>query len=334
MQHKFIRSARKTSYLTELIERYQDYRARSPSKGGQQTISPAITNNEMWESNGTIHSDWNFDTIKTNSVMGTFRSMARDLLPSGMDVDKEVEGSISGEEDQSLYTSAATKGSDPLFGSAGFGMNMQAAHSTMVIRHAPDELDSRDVPSLLVSGGISSSGESSSSIGPATPSQPPDAILPLDAPSAYTGSVRVSQRSSYAARHDTRGAGTVMRETDLGTGVDTIRPVNKVDTMGSLRLSAEFVGSRREGGRSSPSSPSPLSSAKDRLSHKRSPSELAKASNLIVGEVVLPILQNVSFSHFYNCTEAAPHVAAGHSRRHGRPRNRVAKHAVSWLHGA
>jgi len=109
----------------------------------------------------------------------------------------------------------------------------------------------------------------------------------MGAPPAYSGSIRAGQRSSYVARNDIRGAGTMMREADLGTGVDTIRPVKKVDTMGSLRLSAEFVGSRREGGGSAPPSPS-----KDRSSHKRGPGGLAKAGNLIVDEVVLPILQN------------------------------------------
>lgn len=105
--------------------------------------------------------------------------------------------------------------------------------------------------------------------------------------------MRAGQRSPYVACHDARGAGT---EADLGTGVDMNRPVEKVDTMGSLRLSAEFVGSRREGGESTPTSPT-----RDRLSHKRSPSSLAKAGNLIVDKVVLPILKNVS-SLFYNCT--------------------------------
>lgn len=75
-----------------------------------------------------------------------------------------------------------------------------------------------------------------------------------------------------------------MREADLGTGVDTIRPVKKVDTAGSLRISAEHVGSLRKGSTSSPSSPT---------SHKRVASELGRAGVSIVDEVVLPVLQQV-----------------------------------------
>ncbi len=76
-----------------------------------------------------------------------------------------------------------------------------------------------------------------------------------------------------------------MREADLGTGIDTIRPVKKVDPAGSLRLSSEFVGSmRKEGSVSSPRSPT----------LKRTSSDFEKAGRSLVDEVVLPILSNVS----------------------------------------
>lgn len=78
-----------------------------------------------------------------------------------------------------------------------------------------------------------------------------------------------------------------MREADLGTGVDTIRPVKKVDTVGSLRMSAGYVGSiRREGSGSTPTSPTTTT-------HRRAASEASKAGKALIDEVVLPILQNV-----------------------------------------
>lgn len=81
------------------------------------------------------------------------------------------------------------------------------------------------------------------------------------------------------------GVGTVLNEADLGTGVDTIRPVKKVDPVGSLRLSSEYVGSvRKDGGTVSPTS----------SVFNRSLSEGAKAGNAMVDQVVVPILQNVS----------------------------------------
>lgn len=267
LQHRFIRSARKTSYLTELIERYQDYRTRTPAKGGHQQ-GLTVRNSEMWEDNGTIRSDWNFDTVKSNAAMGTFRSMARDLVQPSVDEEGYLDEDESGLGHGSVDTGAATKGSDPL---TGIGQNARASHSTMIIKPTPDEQEEPDAQSFL------ESSESSSGRQEANPS--------LGAPPAYTGSVRASRRSSYKARNDVHGAGSLLREADLGTGVDTIRPHKKVDTVGSLRLSAEFVGSmRKEGGGSTPSSPS---------KGKRGGTELVRAGESIVDEVVLPILQNV-----------------------------------------
>jgi len=103
--------------------------------------------------------------------------------------------------------------------------------------------------------------------------------------------VRTPRRSSYAAR--TAPNGTIVREADLGTGVDTIRPVKKIDTTGSLRLSSEYVGSMRAREGSSSLTTSPTSPGKDKSSsvHKRAASDAAKAGRSLVDDVVLPALQ-------------------------------------------
>ncbi|KAF5389133.1 hypothetical protein D9757_004888 [Collybiopsis confluens] len=269
LQHRFIRGARKTSYLTELIERYQDYRTRTPQKGGNQMYQATVRNNMAWDANSSIRSDWNFDTIKTSSIMGTFRGMAKDL--SSMSETSDDEFSDSGLPG-TMETGGATKGSDPLI-NGRIGSNLGAAQSTVVIKSSPPSSphSEKDMAALLESQELSQS-----------PEAPPDAIPP---PPAYnSGSVRNNRRSSYAERHAVNGAGTVMREADLGTGVDTIRPVKKVDTLGSLRISAEHVGELRKsasGSISSPSSPT---------THGRAASETGKAGVSIVDEVVLPVL--------------------------------------------
>ena len=278
LQHRFIRGARKTSYLTELIERYQDYRSRSPQKG-QQMYQPSIRNTVAWDSNGTMKSDWNFDTLRSTAAMGTFRTMAKDLvMPATMEADDD---DISVYEDYSSMdtNNGATHGSEPLVG-GGLGSNSQAAHSTVIIKpsHPAPEMD---VPALLASEGSSPDPTSSGS-----PSTPPDG-----APPAYTGSIRSNRRASYAERSSARGAGTILKEADLGTGVDTIRPVKKVDPVGSLRISADFVGSmRREGSGSTPTSPT---------SRSHAVSEAAKGGKAMVDEVVLPILQKVCMTLKY-----------------------------------
>ncbi|KAL0949993.1 hypothetical protein HGRIS_010004 [Hohenbuehelia grisea] len=267
LQHRFIRTARKTSYLTELIERHQDYRSRQPQKGNQP-FQPTVRNSMAWDTNASIRSDWNFETIKSMSAMGTFRSMAKDLapMPPGMIPDEEDEYQSDG-GNASVDTAAATKGSDPLVN--GLGMNSQAAHSTVIIRPPRSAAVDQDA-----SGPLDTVDESTNR------GESP----PLGAPPAY-GSIRSSRRTSYAGRTSLNGAGTVMREADLGTGVDTIRPVKKVDAAGSLRLSAEYVGAaRKDSSGSAPTLPS--------ISHKRVASEASRAGVAIVDDVVLPILQN------------------------------------------
>ncbi len=301
MQHRFIRSARKTSYLTELIERYQDFRSRSPGKGPQY-YQATIRNSGAWD--GTLRSEWDFNTIRTSSAMGSLRSMAKDIMPPGMVPDDDYDELP--EEDESMYdahasintTAATTKGSDvplqPPNGLGGLAMNPDAGHSTVVIRSYPRS-DEKDAPSLVNDSG---SDENPSSA-PITPSQ---SVEDVDAqvadasepPPAYTGSVRSSRRASYAARHNIN-TGTVLGEADLGSGVDTIRPVKKVDTVRSLRLSEEYVGSlrSREGSTSSSGPASPQSSTKS--PHRRVASEAQKAGKSLVDDVVLPVLQQVRF---------------------------------------
>ncbi|KAI3612319.1 ste20-like serine threonine kinase [Moniliophthora roreri] len=269
LQHRFIRGARKTSYLTELIERYQDYRSRSPQRG-HQVHQGTVRGTMQWDANSSIRSDWNFDTIKTSSVMGTFRSMAKDLVIPDENEDDQDVASLT-EIHGSIDTGAATKGTDPSIGS-----NPLAAHSTVILKDVPPSPASeKDMASLI--NAQQASSESAVDDSPNPDSTPPP---------AYSGSMRSGRRSSYAARNAVNGAGTIMREADLGNGVDTIRPVKKVDTAGSLRLSSEYVGDmRREGSTSTPTSPT-------NRSHRRAASEMGKAGTAIVDEVVLPILQN------------------------------------------
>lgn len=249
LQHRFIRSAKKTSYLTELIERHQEWRAKTPQKGHRDH---GTVKNTTWDGNDSMRSDWNFDTVKSISAMGTFRGSARDLLmPPGMIPEEDD----FDDTDESIDTGGATQGSDPLT-SSGIGSNSHAAHSTVIIKAPlPPPLD----------------------LDPATLED--DA--PKGAPPAYSnGSIRNTRRASYSARVSTDGKGTVLNEADLGTGIDTIRPVKKVDAAGSLRLSNDFVGSMRK-----------EASNASYGSHKRAGSEGARAGKAMVEEVVLPVLK-------------------------------------------
>ncbi|KAG2118745.1 kinase-like domain-containing protein [Suillus discolor] len=290
LQHRFIKSAKKTSYLTELVERYQEFRAKSPQKGQPTAYQATIRGTAMWESNDTIRSDWNFDTVKSTSIMGTFSSVAKDLVPDMDDEDMgDEERSIYEDDEGSIETGGAINGSAPS-GSGGIGINIGAAHSTVAIK---TPLDEPDISALLAA----EEGSESESVDGAEPRTPPSQIThpaddetPLGSPPAYTGSIRSAMRSSYAARHKMTGAGTIMREADLGSGVDTIRPVKRVDAAGSLRLSAEYVGTRSR--ETSPSSPTTPSKDRPSSSFKRRVSDAERAGRVMIDDVVLPVLQN------------------------------------------
>jgi serine/threonine-protein kinase 24/25/MST4 len=223
--------------------------------------------------------------------MGSFRNMAKDLVGSDMipDEDEEVTSLFGTAEDgESLETGAATRGSDTPPNPGEAGSEIQAGHNTVVVRSQ-----------LISPHGLAAPLEEVNLSDATNPPRPTDANAnpDLGAPPAY---VRTPRRSSYAAR--TAPNGTIVREADLGTGVDTIRPVKKIDTTGSLRLSSEYVGSlrAREGRDGSsngsvPTSPTSPVKDKDRPSvHKRAASDAAKAGQSLVDEVVLPTLQRVS----------------------------------------
>ncbi|KAH9179606.1 Pkinase-domain-containing protein [Lactarius sanguifluus] len=287
LQHRFIRGARKTSYLTELTERYQEWRTRTPARG--QAAQPSIRNSIASWDNGTLKSEWNFETIKSTAAMGSFRNMAKDLIPPGMipDEDEEVvslfETAEDGDGDSLENWRSNERQRSPTKPRQSLVRKSQQGTSTVVIRsQLISHPEQHSVP--LEDATLSDA----SNTGLADANTGPD----LGDPPAY---VRTPRRSSYAAR--TAPNGTIVREADLGTGVDTIRPVKKIDTTGSLRLSSEYVGSMRaregrDGSGSSSLTTSPTSPVKDKSSaHKRAASEAARAGRSFVDEVVLPAIQ-------------------------------------------
>ncbi|KAL5527754.1 hypothetical protein ACEPAG_6555 [Sanghuangporus baumii] len=342
LQHRFIKNAKRTSCLTELIERYQDYAARTPQKKGAQGangIAPAQqqTIRGTWGRSDTVRSEWIFETVHFGAAAGV--NGAGGAMPPGMIpdddasyYDDELEGLAPIEESEDSYDSgAATKGSDdPFSGSGGrLGMNDAASHSTVVIRPPlPPASNGR----TSVYGSRESADEAL-----ANPDADADAeAAGLGAPPAYdtpgaspspqqqsplstntgTGNANgnvtgtgnsnspppspnsARRRSTHAER--TSGRGTPLRPGDIGNGVDTIRPVKRVDTAGSLKLSAEYVGAVREGleagyntrGSASSGGAAAAEGEKDSKERRRRASENARAGRAMMDEVVVPVVQN------------------------------------------
>lgn len=109
LQHRFVRGtgARRTALLTDLIERYQEYRARSPGKSpikanasnapGGGTIRPGAAFGPGMTMGGgnlsdSMRSDWSFGTVAAG---GTLR-----VRPDGSIGPAHSEDSDEGEEDQ------------------------------------------------------------------------------------------------------------------------------------------------------------------------------------------------------------------------------------------
>jgi serine/threonine-protein kinase 24/25/MST4 len=84
-----------------------------------------------------MRSDWNFDTVKSMSALGTYSGTVNDLLPSAMvSEDSEPFDEVNG----SIDSEVATNGSDPI------GMNLDTAHSTVIIKtpSSPGPVDTTD----------------------------------------------------------------------------------------------------------------------------------------------------------------------------------------------
>jgi len=128
LQHRFIRTARKTSSLTELIERHQDYAARSGKAAHLQGADTAL-GQETWGANSTLRSGWSFDTVRTDAAYGTYRSNVQDVL-AGSKI------GTTPDDDASVYSSASIRGSgsEQSGNPNGIGNNQAASHSTVVIK--------------------------------------------------------------------------------------------------------------------------------------------------------------------------------------------------------
>lgn len=251
---------------------------------------PTLRNSGVWDS---MRSDWNFDTIRSSSAIGSIRNMAKRLSMHETIPDEEFDYDDDDgfEPRESINTDGATHGSEvpsnPLM------PNSNAGHSTVIIRPVSGAYSEKDVPALVTDNG---SDETANLTEPSTPPQlSPVSSDTNEPPPAYSGSVRStssSRRASYAARNNLT-TGTILGEADLGNGVDTIRPVKKVDTVRSLRLSEEYVGNlkRERSGSGSQSGSSPSSPVNTKGSAKRL--EAADAGRAMVDEVLLPTLEKV-----------------------------------------
>ncbi|CUA69147.1 Serine/threonine-protein kinase svkA [Rhizoctonia solani] len=266
LQHRFIKGARRgTSSLTELIERYQDFRTRqprAPNPKDHPTIRQSVYDTYAGGADGSIRSEWLFESVRSSAPPSGYGSV-QDIL-----YEEDGEGNEIRPSKGDTYSSV-----DSICGSA-----------------IEDDLQPQAVDKPIKTPGTST---------PSSPVTPRSSVQALGRDGTASPTSPRQKRSSHAARNDP--SGTVVREGDVGDGMNTMRPVKRVDAAGSLRLSNEYVGSVRsrssgdsgEGSGENALTESVISNGDAKAARKRAKSlgESAQAGRALVDEVVVPVLQ-------------------------------------------
>ncbi|EPQ27187.1 uncharacterized protein PFL1_05110 [Pseudozyma flocculosa PF-1] len=384
LQHRFIKYAKKTSMLTELIERHQEWKARGATRGGA-IVRDQMHAAELSESTmgGTMMSEWQFDTMRSRASMYDEPEEDEDGDRESIDVwARQGRGPPEDGEDRAGY--ATVRGTRPaedlmhamestLKGLPGKGISSRRSSAEDSNDDVSDIYNGADDSGDNLSGASSTPATSTAS-GPSTPAdqlqtkqnldgrgsihvdalrqsfrgmQPGgfggDSLLSPPMPHADSGieietaaatmassaggtraleSMRAagkvtpsssrrnlhdastprSRRSSWNERHDING--TILKEGDVASGLDTLRPVRRLDANGSAKLSNEYIGSWRNG--TPPTNPADQASDSPRRSRHGSGSgsgsgsvpgsgpgsipEEDSAGASLVHNVILPVL--------------------------------------------
>ncbi|KZT60719.1 Pkinase-domain-containing protein, partial [Calocera cornea HHB12733] len=242
LQHRFVRGAKRASYLTELIGRLSEWKARATPPEGKAkevrsadggTVRPSFgTVSESGGEGGTVSSGWDFDTVRSALGSGAPPQVSARARGSSTDgAEKEEDRMESWEQ------------------STGWGTAESYAGSSSLAQTAP------------------------------IPADPFTAEAPPRTPPRH------SRHGSYASqRSRTSPDRTVLVDGHVGSGHETVRPSKLLPGEGSPRSSGRQFGGRRK-------VPSEEGSPR-RSVHEAERSDAGRIGRTIVGEVVLPVLQN------------------------------------------
>lgn len=261
LNHRFIRSARKTSALTELVERYTEWRSRGAERGGaivRDHLKEAtdLTNTTI---NGTVASDWQFDTIRSRSSL---------CFPPD-EADENVwemngRGPPAAGEERNGYGTVRrdARPAGQLMGAVDSQLPLERVSPTQSA--TPRFRDDASFTSNSSADGVSSSVEAESGTTAATSEA-------MHHPDLHQASIhiknlqnitdgkdqaphRILNRTAYSQQNETRKStfnerrntnGTILKAGDIASGMNTIRPVKNLDQGGSARQSRGYIGSLR-----------------------------------------------------------------------------------------
>jgi serine/threonine-protein kinase 24/25/MST4 len=265
LNHRFIKFARKTSILTELIEKYTEHKARGAERGGaivRDHLKQAtdLTNTTM---NGTVMSAWQFDTTRSMSAIR--------IVDDDDDVfdEEDLEG-IETPWRQISQRQSATDDEEIREGYATVKRELRPADALIGAVESSEISSTNDKREGSGSSHASSSTDSASTV-TASPINTPTGEEHVE--DVSNGSVHIralqstfgadqkgtgkvlapsrsrnvshiesnARKSSWSQRHDANG--TVLKPADVANGLNTIRPVSRIDQQGSTRVGKRYIGS-------------------------------------------------------------------------------------------
>lgn len=325
LSHRFIKYARKTNSLTELIEKHTEWKAMGANRGGaivrdhlRGGISEAL---DLNDGNGTVRSEWQFDTMRSRISDADLQEADEEDEESPLEVwQASGRGSLALREQRVGY-GTVRKDARP-------AQDLMAAMESQQMGHAggPGSAQSSSGSSQLSMSASSgtdsdSTAASSAACGPTTPrgkhangsvhahalrdsvsrkslapprSTSPDKKTRSPSPTASPHLTGKSRKSSWSERHDING--TVLKAADVATGMDTIRPVKRLDKGGSARVSQEYIGSARSSDGlgldlSAVDARYPIRSLDDTDEGDEEEEGSGQAGRALVHDVVLPVLE-------------------------------------------
>lgn len=282
LNHRFIKYARKTSALTELIERHTEWRSRGAERGGaivRDHLKQAtdLTNTTM---NGTMMSEWQFDTTRSRaSVIQGLQSA--EIEDEDDDDDDEIDLNVwqgngrgppeEGEEREGYGTvRLEARPAGELMGAMESRHVPNVANASTkqkLINASPYESNDDEASSHASSSDVlSSSVDAESSTTAATSAsgnrepngsvhvralqntlggKPASLVPPPSQSSLHLANGGQHKKGTRRSSWNERHDinGTVLKAGDVANGMDTIRPVKRFDQNGSARISKDYIGS-------------------------------------------------------------------------------------------
>ncbi|SPO31274.1 probable Ste20-like kinase Don3 [Ustilago trichophora] len=215
LSHRFIKYAKKTVLLTELIEKHQEYKARGATRGGAIVRDHLRgVDAESTIGAGTMMSEWQFDTMRSRMSVYDDPAGEDDDLTGTLDVwAKPGRGPPSPNEERAGYdTVRGGRPAGQLMEAVDSAMHTPKRNGTIRATHAVSGGDQDDISDLSTEAYTSSDALSRSSSTPATstasgPTTPAEKIRNSIHVDALCASFRGMQPSDAPDRYLAAGIG-------------------------------------------------------------------------------------------------------------------------------